>query len=159
MRQQLNDTRTKAERGCKQGGFSLIEVMIALLVVAVGLMGMAQLLGIALQQNHFARFNTTAVEVARGKIEELKAGFDTGLSLGVFSSDLTAGNHGPMVITVGQPNNPELPPQALEVTWEVTDMADQQKKVTVTVRPEGVSSPETSTMVRKTIRMTGLFAP
>lgn len=154
-----SDMRTESQQPRRQSGFSLIEMMISLLVISIGLMGTAQLLGIALQQNHFARFNTTAVEVARGKIEELKAGFDAGLSQGAFSSDLTAGSHGPTVITVGQPDNPALAPQVLEVTWQVTDLADRQKSVTVTVRPEGVSSPETGTMVRKTITMTGLFAP
>lgn len=154
-----SNPRTESAQGRGQIGFSLIEMMISLLVVTIGLMGMAQLLGIALQQNHFARFNTTAVEIARGKIEELKANFDTGLSLGVSSSDLRAGDHGPVVITVGQTGNPELPPQSLAVTWQVVDMAEEQKRVTVTVRPQGVSSPETNSLVRKTIRMTGLFAP
>ncbi len=149
-----NNTRSRAPRG-----FTILEMMIALVVLGVSLIGMAQLLGVALQQNYFARFNTVAAEMARGKLEELKARYDAQLSTGVASSSLVAGQHGPETITIGDTSGGKVGLQVVAVTWSVVDLAGFQKRVTVTVKPQNVLAPEAGTMKRKTVTMTGLFAP
>lgn len=52
-------------------GFSLIEVLVATLVVTLGLVSMAQLLAVATLMHADSRQATTATQQARGKIDEL----------------------------------------------------------------------------------------
>lgn len=54
-------------------GFSLIEVMCALLILGVGLLGMIQGLATALASNKEAELQTTAALIAAGRIELLQA--------------------------------------------------------------------------------------
>ena len=54
-----------------QGGFSLVETMVASLVLVVGLVGMAQLLAVATVMHSDARQATTATLLAQSKIDEL----------------------------------------------------------------------------------------
>lgn len=60
--------------GCySQGmrGFSLLEVLVATTIVAVGVSALAQLAGIATHANRYARQSTMAAVLAQKKMEEL----------------------------------------------------------------------------------------
>src|SRR5580765_7774854 len=62
--------------GCySQGmrGFSLLEVLVATTIVAVGVSALAQLTGIATHANRHARQSTMAAVLAQKKMEELLA--------------------------------------------------------------------------------------
>lgn len=59
-------TFTKDERG-----FTLVEVIVAIMVCTVGLMGMAQLLAVTLRMQQLGRNSTSAVRLATDKIDEL----------------------------------------------------------------------------------------
>ena len=76
-----------------EAGFSLVEVIIATLVLSVGLMAVAQLFAISTKGNTAARANTFTVMLAEQKMEQLRAltwGFDTvGLPISDFSTDTT----------------------------------------------------------------------
>ena len=63
-RRQGDDTRGEA-------GFSLVETMIASLVLTVGLVGLLQLLAVATVMHSDARHATTATLLAQAKIDEL----------------------------------------------------------------------------------------
>jgi prepilin-type N-terminal cleavage/methylation domain-containing protein len=52
-------------------GFSLVEVMVAMLVFVIGLTGVAQLLAISLAMHADAREATTGTQQAQGKLDEL----------------------------------------------------------------------------------------
>jgi prepilin-type N-terminal cleavage/methylation domain-containing protein len=54
-------------------GFSLLEVLVATTIVAVGVSALAQLAGIATRANRHARQATMAAVLAQKKIEELLA--------------------------------------------------------------------------------------
>jgi hypothetical protein len=54
-----------------EGGFSLVETMVASLVLVVGLVGMAQLLAVATVMHSDARQATTATLLAQSKIDVL----------------------------------------------------------------------------------------
>lgn len=62
-------------------GFSLVEVMVALLILGVAVVGMAQGITAALRSNKDSEWQTTAAFLAAGRIELLRA--DLFLSDGV----------------------------------------------------------------------------
>ena len=53
-------------------GFSLIEALIAALIVAVGMLGLARLQGVTLANSSESRARTDALNLAQEKIEELR---------------------------------------------------------------------------------------
>jgi type IV pilus assembly protein PilV len=55
-----------------QKGFSLIEVMIALIILAVGLLGIAGLQITSIKGNSFSRYMTQASILAQNKLENLR---------------------------------------------------------------------------------------
>jgi prepilin-type N-terminal cleavage/methylation domain-containing protein len=57
----------------RSGGFSLIEVMIAMTFLAIGLMGIAQLVPLGLAGVTQARVRTNAVQAGQEKMDELRA--------------------------------------------------------------------------------------
>lgn len=76
-------------RGSTRAGFSLIEVMVALLVLGVGVVGVAEGIGTALRSSREARLQTAAALYAAGVVETLRAeGF---LTDGSVDGDCPAG--------------------------------------------------------------------
>jgi prepilin-type N-terminal cleavage/methylation domain-containing protein len=74
-------------------GFSLVEVIVATLVLSVGLIAVAQLFAVSTKGNTAARANTFTVLLAEQKMEQLRAltwGFDTvGLPVSDYTTDTT----------------------------------------------------------------------
>lgn len=74
-------------------GFSLVEVLVATLVLSIGLISVAQLFALSTKGNTAARANTFTVLLAEQKMEQLRAltwGFDTvGLPVSDFTTDTT----------------------------------------------------------------------
>ena len=59
-------------------GFTLIEAMVATLVLTVGLLAMAELLAVSLRMHQLGRNSTTATRLAQDKFEEMmKMNFNT----------------------------------------------------------------------------------
>ena len=56
-----------------RAGFSLLEVLIALLVTSVGLLGLAALQVVSLKQNHNAYLRSQATFLAHDMVERLRA--------------------------------------------------------------------------------------
>ncbi len=142
----------------KKDGFSLLELLVAVAVLAVSLLGLAQLLGVAIQQNEFSIYNTSAIELARGKLEELKAAYNWELATGGTSADLTDGNHGPEQISL-ESDDTFHGDRILTVTWSVNRVGNR-KDVVISVNPDGMSDPlAQSPKTRKTVVMTTSFSP
>lgn len=76
-----------------ESGFSLIETMIAALLLATALVGTAQLLTVATRGNVAAQRSTFATALAHEKMEQLRGlawGFDAvGLPISDYATDLT----------------------------------------------------------------------
>jgi len=66
--------------GRRSAGFSLIEVMIALLVTSVGLLGLAALQLVSLKQNHGAYLRSQATLLAHDIVERMRANRQQALS-------------------------------------------------------------------------------
>jgi prepilin-type N-terminal cleavage/methylation domain-containing protein len=78
-----------AHRSRRDGGFSLLEVLIATSLMAVGLTALAQLFALSTRTNHGAKTTTYAAVLAQQKMEQLRGltwGFD---NLGLPITDTT----------------------------------------------------------------------
>lgn len=124
------DCFMKKGRTAQSYGFSLIECMIAVTVLAVSLMGLAQLMGVSVYHSAFARSNTMAVSVAQQKLESLRLNYTKDLLAKVTtpgsgpSSDLTAGTHSPVSVTLAAPTESAMPTVTFNVCWFVTINGD-----------------------------------
>ena len=54
-------------------GFSLIEVLVALVILAIGLLGMASLQGFSITSSYNAHLRTQATSLAQGAIDRMRA--------------------------------------------------------------------------------------
>ena len=63
-----------------RGGFTLVEVLVALLILGVGIVAIMRLFPMSLQQSHRAAQRTTVAQLARTELGRVRAG-------GVFSQD------------------------------------------------------------------------
>lgn len=64
------------------GGFSLLEVLIALLILSIGLLGIAALQTVSLRSNHGAYQRSQATFLAYGIIDSIRANRDAALNDG-----------------------------------------------------------------------------
>ncbi|MCH8550505.1 MAG: type IV pilus modification protein PilV [Natronospirillum sp.] len=62
-----------SQSSSRQHGVSLIEVLVAVVILAVGLLGLAAMLGNAMQSNQHAQGRTQAVFLASDMMERLRA--------------------------------------------------------------------------------------
>ncbi len=123
----------------KGEGFTLLEVMIALVILSVGLLGLAALQLVAVKGNAFSSEMTYATMLAQQHAEILK-------SLPYTDADLTQGAHSAMASSKGvqytvawniADNSPDTDMKTinLTVTWQslrqgAADQTDEQKTVT-----------------------------
>lgn len=58
---------------CKSGGFTMLEVLISIVIIAFGLLGVAGLQAFALKNNNSASLRTTATILAADMMERMRA--------------------------------------------------------------------------------------
>ncbi len=136
----------------KESGFTLIESMIALAVLAITLLGLGQLISTAVRQNASTRFETMGILIAQEKLEALRGEYNRELESETGSSDLTAGSHGPETLIMEAPAGSSMGDSEFEVSWTVI-IAGPQKTVNVTVEPQ------VSNQLITDLRMTTIFVP
>lgn len=93
-----------------EAGFSLVETMVASLVLTIGLVGMAQLLAVATIMHSDARQATTGTVLAQAKIDELMKtdfSFNSAVALG---GDLVA----------NEADHFDQPEPGIDRRWRVT---------------------------------------
>jgi prepilin-type N-terminal cleavage/methylation domain-containing protein len=70
-----------------QRGFTLVEALVATMILAGGMVAVAQLLVVSLQMHHLGRRTSEASKLATAKLEELmKLNFETGLAIAITPS-------------------------------------------------------------------------
>jgi prepilin-type N-terminal cleavage/methylation domain-containing protein len=79
----------------RDAGFTIVEVLVALLIIAVAALGVAELFAVSIRSTHGARNQTSTSVLAAQKMEQLRGltwGFDdtgTGLPVSDLSTDLS----------------------------------------------------------------------
>lgn len=68
-----------------EGGFTLVEVLIAVLVLSIGLIGLASLQGVALQFNNSAFLRSQATNLAYDMADRVRANRRAALDLGAYN--------------------------------------------------------------------------
>jgi len=118
-------------------GFSLLEVMIALLVLTAGLLSAGQILFVAASSNSLARSKGAAAIVAQDILESLATDYQHDFS----AADLVPGNHGPRLAQVKDPVDGRVL-NCYSILWNVFPVPDPRpgktldaKLVTVTIAP------------------------
>ncbi len=93
MSSDVRPSRRSSRIAAAEGGFSLVEVLVAAVVLMTGLIAVAQMFVISTNTNREARRVTSTAVLAQQKIEQLRAltwGFDDfGLPISDYSSNVT----------------------------------------------------------------------
>ena len=106
----------------KNRGFSLLELIIAIAVLAVGLVGVLQIFPIGLRASQRAGMMTKASFLAQNKIEDIKlAGFDAITELP------------PKIPLSGEDGDFEWAIKIDDISLEGVESSDDMRKVVVTV--------------------------
>lgn len=83
----------KRTRPISQQGFTLLEALIASLVVAVAMLGVARLQGVTMLDSSDSRMKTRALNLAQEKIEELRGFANQDTYLAMASGTDAPGSH------------------------------------------------------------------
>ena len=142
----------KQSRISKQNGFTLIENMLAVAVLAISVLALGQLMSVAVRQNAFTRVETMSTAIAQEKLESLRAVYNKELETETASDDLTAGSHGPQMRTMVAPPGSSMGDSDFQVSWTVT-IAGTRKTVDVTVAPQGAGE------LNSDLHLTTIFVP
>jgi len=104
-RMQASKTITAAARRGRERGFTLVEMLIATLVVVIGLVAVAQLVPTSMMMNANNRSDGTALVIAQRQMEALRA---VPLTASTFTDPLGVTCPPATTCFVGDPNQPGL---------------------------------------------------
>ncbi len=80
----------------EQGGFTLLELLIALTILAIGLLALAAMQGVAINSNSVANKQTVHSMLAQQAVEDIAS---YAYSDGIFSSTVSGATYSTMVVT------------------------------------------------------------
>ncbi len=69
----------------KQSGFSLLEVLVSVVILAIGLLGIAALQAKTIQYNHSAQLRSIAIEQVSSMIDRMRANY-AGVEAGLYNN-------------------------------------------------------------------------
>ena len=123
------DKPSDNQRLKKDEGFTLIEVLLAVSIFAIGLLGVAAMQISAIRTNSVANYMTLRATWAQDKLEQLRALPFTAPVL--VDTDATVG--------AGTSYTEPSPPAGYVITWDVDDdtLAPNTKTITLTVTKGG----------------------
>jgi prepilin-type N-terminal cleavage/methylation domain-containing protein len=147
--------------GFEMQGFSLIEMLVATLILTFGLLAAGQLISASLASSSLSRSKETASIIAQTKAESLALLYRRNPAL----PDLTPGSHGPEQTEVLNP----LDGRALNkfaLSWIVATVPDPRagvtlpaRSITVTARPvDSAGSPNKKISLNKAVSISTLIS-
>ena len=143
-------------------GFTLMETLIAMLIMTFGLLAAGQLMFVAVGSASLARSKGNAAVVAQNKLEFLADLFRQNSA----DAALTNGNHGPEQVQILNPSASGAL-NRYNVSWTVATVSDPRagkvlsaRSVTVTVNPIGSgTSANNQKSLNKVVNVTDIFSP
>ena len=111
------ESQSIKNRDSKRNGFSLIEVLIALVLLVVGLLALGGMQIVSIKGNSFSQQMTQATVLTQSKLEEIK-------KWSFMDSGLSSGHHDEGVLSSS----------GFSRSYDVEDISATLKAVTVTVR-------------------------
>jgi Tfp pilus assembly protein PilV len=145
----------------RAGGFSLVEALMAILILSVGFMFLGRIMVGSVGSTLLARSKGTAGLAATNKLEALALKYRANPG----DADFAIGNHGPEQVEIVNPNdNGKL--NRYNVGWTVSSVSDPRSgvtlravQVTATVTPIGSGTTENNKVGQnKTINVTTIFS-
>jgi len=131
MKSQSRTPHKARERASQEAGFTLVEALVAVIVLIFGLIAVTNLMIVAASSNSVANQSTAAAAVASQRLEILKqAPFDTMVVGGSVESDTTGFNEDVAVAGVG----------TIHCRWEVFPINLNPQALFITVRAEGLGA-------------------
>jgi len=128
--------RRSFKKNNRNAGFSLLECVIALFIVAIGLLAVAALAAVATKGEVFAFNSTDATALASSKMEELKAG------------TLTNGGS----LTSNATGYSDTPNWYFHRRWLISNGPAGTKEITVVVVPQLSSNKVRTTQIKTLVR-------
>jgi prepilin-type N-terminal cleavage/methylation domain-containing protein len=146
----------------KVQGFSLIEMMCALVILTFGLLSVGQILYVSAGSGSLARSKSTAAIAAQNKLESLADLY----ARNPFAEELTLGDHGPQQTQVVNPVDGTIL-NRYEVDWTVNIVPDPRPgkvpdarlvRVAITpIRSEGTGNGRA--VFNKILSITTIYSP
>ena len=151
----------RAKPSSDPDGFTLIEMLIALLILSFGLLSAGQLMYVAMSSASLARSKSSAATVAQDKLEFLAGVYQRDPA----DTDLTLGDHGPQLTQVTNPDNGTVL-NRFQINWNVSTVPDPRagkvltsRLVRVTVTPLNAAGTENRQIgLNKIVNMTSIFS-
>jgi len=142
----------------RESGFSLVETMMAMLLLAVSFLALGQLVAVAANQNALSRNTSVEIAVAMGKLEELRRLYNQQLAAGAVN--LTSSSSTETMrfenSRQGSENTSTTPVGSYIVRWTVTPVAGSTAEFTVKVEVEPTYRNRSQS---KTVEIFSHFAP
>ncbi len=162
MKSRRRYSKQVRNEAARQAGFTLTEMLIALLILSFGLLSAGQLMYVAMSSSSLARSKSSAASVAQDKLEFLADLYRREPG----NEDLALGDHGPQVVQVTNPNGGGVL-NRFRVEWQVSPVPDPRpgktlasRLVRVRVTPIGTDGSVNSRIgLNKVVNMTSIFSP
>ena len=120
-----NDPQSKIHNPKSSFGFSLVEVMIAVLILTIGLLSAAQLFTMALKLDVLARSKSTATLAAQNELERLADLYQRNPA----AEELTIGTHQAEELTEIRNPITQKVLNRYKITWQVGEIHDPRPEM------------------------------
>jgi Tfp pilus assembly protein PilV len=142
-------------------GFTLVEALIATLLMCFGLLAAGQMIFVAAASGSLARSQDGASVAAQNKLEFLTSVYNRTPD----SGDLASGSHGPELVQILN-RDANLVLNRFDVSWTVATVTDPRpgkvlkaKQVVITVVPvNSAGGRNVKASLNKTVTMTAIFS-
>jgi len=113
----------------EERGFTLVEVLVAMVLLTVGLVSVAEMMAVTLRMQMLGRNETASIRLVQSKIDELVAVNFTNASVAVGGS-----------LTSNVANYNDTPTDGYTRRWQIAAIAGETRVRTLTVRVVPIST-------------------